>query len=121
MIFSFFLFFVLCNFAFVICSKYCCKSHIQGGTNTQFKFNIFSIILCVLNVRALRSASIKSFRPVYVILLNVPIIIIVRTEQTNKCASIKYILSYIAIHQHVSVANATIIRVTYKNTNNNIF
>ena len=39
-------------------------------------------------------------------------------EQTNKCMSIKHVLSYITIHQYVSVASATIIRVAYNNTNN---
>jgi len=36
--------------------------------------------------------------------------------QTNKFTMIKYALPYIKIHQHVSVAYATIIRVLYKNT-----
>jgi len=38
--------------------------------------------------------------------------------QTNKRTSIQFVLSHITIHRHVSVAPATIIRVTYKNTNN---
>ena len=30
-----------------------------------------------------------------------------------------FLLSHITIHPHVSIASATIIRVSYKNTNNN--
>jgi hypothetical protein len=37
-------------------------------------------------------------------------------QYTNNCTLIQYALSYINIHQCVSVAFATIIRVAYKNS-----
>ena len=39
----------------------------------------------------------------------------------NKLTAIKYVLSYVTIHQAVSVASATILRVSYKNTYNTQF
>jgi len=39
----------------------------------------------------------------------------------KKMTPIKYVLSYITLHQPVSVASATIIRVSYKNTYNTQF
>jgi hypothetical protein len=38
--------------------------------------------------------------------------------ETEKGTSIKYVLSYINVLRNVSVASATIIRVSYKNTKN---
>lgn len=42
----------------------------------------------------------------------------VTNKQTNRCAAIKYFLQHIIIHRYVSVASATIARVSYMNTNN---
>jgi hypothetical protein len=39
------------------------------------------------------------------------------TKQQMHNSKIYFILSYITIHGHVSVASATVIRVSYKNTN----
>jgi len=43
--------------------------------------------------------------------------IIILKKQTEKCTSIKYVLFYLIIYQFVSVASATINRVSYTNTN----
>ena len=43
--------------------------------------------------------------------------IIILKKQTNKRTSIKYVLSCLIVYQLVSLASATISRVSYKNTN----
>jgi len=40
------------------------------------------------------------------------------TNQQMRSSKIYFLLSYITIHPHVSIASATIIRLWYKNTNN---
>ena len=39
-------------------------------------------------------------------------------KKTNNCTLIKFALPYITIHLHVLLASASIIRVSYMNTNN---
>jgi len=40
------------------------------------------------------------------------------TNQQMRISKIYFLLPHIAIHPHVSIASTTIIRVSYKNTNN---
>jgi len=79
--------------------------------------SIYGLLISVYHTRRPNSLSSKPVFIFYILEIE-EIFLYYSTTQQKHINQIYFISPYINIYRHVSVASATIIRVSYKNTNN---